>query len=72
MSPQLPTQLSTGGSRQGNLALSPGSSSPDPARPGGGGDTLADCMRFWDKGTHMTKGQWRAACRRTLNRLKNF
>ena len=26
-------------------------------------------MRFWDKGTHMSKQEWRAACRRTLNRL---
>src|SRR5512145_3165860 len=37
--------------------------------PGGGGKTLQDCMRFWDKGTHMSKQEWRAACRRTLNRL---
>jgi hypothetical protein len=29
-------------------------------------------MNFWDRGTHMSKQQWRAACRRTLNRLENL
>jgi hypothetical protein len=40
-----------------------------PSTPGGGGDTLQACMGFWDRGTHMTKVEWRAACSRTLNRL---
>ena len=70
LSPQLPTQFSTGGSTgSSNLALSPGSASPSesaPSAPGGGGKTLADCMGFWDAGTHMTKAEWRAACKRTL------
>jgi hypothetical protein len=71
LSPQLPTQFSTGGSGQSNLALSPGSSSERPSAPGGGGETLKDCMGFWEPATHMTKAEWRAACQRTLNRLKN-
>jgi hypothetical protein len=29
-------------------------------------------MNFWDRGTHMSKQQWRAACKRTLNRLDNL
>jgi hypothetical protein len=29
-------------------------------------------MGFWDKGTHMTKREWRSACQRTLNRLDNL
>lgn len=29
-------------------------------------------MGFWDRGTHMTKQQWCAACQRTLNRLDNL
>jgi hypothetical protein len=29
-------------------------------------------MNFWDRGTHMSKQQWRAACRRTLNRIENL
>jgi hypothetical protein len=40
-----------------------------PSLPGGGGDTLEDCMGFWDRATHMTKSEWRAACQRTLHRL---
>jgi hypothetical protein len=43
-----------------------------PSQPGGGGKSLQDCMGFWDKGTHMTKQEWRAACQRTLNRLDNL
>ena len=40
-----------------------------PILPGGGGGTLEDCMAFWDRATHMTKNEWRAACKRTIHRL---
>lgn len=70
---QLPTAISGGGEPPANsMALSPGgtlTSSPteaEPSRPGGGGKSLADCMRFWEPATHMTKVQWRAACLRTM------
>ena len=70
LSPQQSPQFSSGGSpSQSNLALSPGTRSPSetaPSAPGGGGKTLADCMGFWEKATHMTKAEWRAACQRTL------
>lgn len=59
--PPLPEQFSTGGSSGVNLALSPGQSSP-----GGGGKSLAACMGFWDRATHMSKTEWRAACLRTM------
>ena len=42
---------------------------PDRSTSGGGGNTLADCMSFWDKDTHMTKAQWRATCIRSKNAL---
>lgn len=29
-------------------------------------ETLADCMKYWDKGTHMTTDEWRATCIRQL------
>jgi hypothetical protein len=66
--------LSGGGSSRTDLFASPtaastSSSEAAPSLPGGGGETLQDCMRFWDRGTHMTKVEWRAACTRTLNRL---
>jgi hypothetical protein len=70
LSPDLPTQFSTSGAAaggSGSLALSPGSSSSTaPSTPGGGGKTLADCMGFWERETHMTKAQWRVACQRTM------
>ena len=28
---------------------------------------MADCMAVWDKGTHMTKAQWRRTCKTTLD-----
>jgi len=34
---------------------------------GGGGNTLASCMGFWQPQTHMTRGEWRDTCQRTLN-----
>jgi hypothetical protein len=69
LSSQLQTQFATGGVVQPNLALSPGSASPSesaPSAPGGGGKSLADCMGFWDRATHMTKVEWKAACLRTM------
>jgi len=71
LSPQLPTQFATGGVTQPSLALSPGGSSSSPSEsapsaPGGGGKTLTDCMGFWDRETHMTKVEWKAACLRTM------
>jgi len=72
LSPQLQTQFATGGVVQPNMALSPGASSSAspsesaPSAPGGGGKSLADCMGFWDRETHMTKTEWKAACVRTM------
>ena len=72
LSPQLPTQFATGGVTQPNLALSPSASSAAspsesaPSAPGGGGKSLADCMGFWDRETHMSKAEWKAACVRTM------
>lgn len=31
-----------------------------------------DCLSLWDKGTHMTKGEWATTCRRIQNRLTNL
>jgi hypothetical protein len=30
---------------------------------------MNECMAIWDKGTHMTKDQWRRSCRTTLQSL---
>jgi hypothetical protein len=46
-----------------------GSGSPSESaasKPGGGGKSLADCMGFWDAATHMSKVEWRAACKRSM------
>lgn len=37
------------------------------AHPGGGSETLASCMSFWEPATHMSKQEWRRTCQRTLN-----
>jgi hypothetical protein len=29
-------------------------------------------MNFWDRETHMTKAEWRAACKRTLARISTI
>jgi hypothetical protein len=34
--------------------------------------SLSECMKLWDAKTHMTQGQWRAACARVQNRLNNL
>jgi hypothetical protein len=69
MSEPWPSQFATGGGSAPSLVLSPGSSSGSesaPSKPGGGGKSLADCMGFWDAATHMSKVEWRAACKRSM------
>jgi len=39
----------------------------DPAK-----SAVADCLGLWDKGTHMTKGEWAATCNRVQGRLDNL
>jgi len=34
--------------------------------------SVADCMKLWDAKTHMTQGQWRAACARVQSRINNL
>ena len=31
-----------------------------------------DCLKLWDKGTHMTQGEWARTCRRIQNRLSTL
>lgn len=31
---------------------------------------MSECMEIWDRGTHMTKKQWRRSCQATLRSLK--
>ena len=33
---------------------------------GGGRDTLEGGIGFWDRATHMTKAEWKAACQRSI------
>ena len=43
---------------------------PVPAmRPMGPEQEYKDCISIWDKGTHMTRAEWAATCRRIQNRL---
>jgi hypothetical protein len=31
---------------------------------------VSDCMSFWEPATHMTKHEWKAACKRTMERIQ--
>ncbi len=37
-----------------------------------GTDAMTECMRLWDKGTHMTREQWARTCKRIQTRLDNL
>src|SRR5262249_21681357 len=74
LSPSVTTSTSnlTAGGSARTSSSSPSSTSPTEAAPsiaGGGGKTLQDCMGFWEPATHMTKGEWKAACLRSQHRL---
>jgi len=69
--PVTTTILTAGGAVRVDSS-SPSSTSPTEAAPsiaGGGRNSLADCMEFWDAATHMTKAEWKAACVRSMHRL---
>ena len=74
---QFSTTPLSGGSVRNDRLPSPVAPSDSPSQTsqrtaGGGGKTLQDCMGFWDRGTHMTKSEWRAACQRSAHRLDNL
>jgi hypothetical protein len=33
---------------------------------------VADCVRMWDRGTHMSKQEWSRTCARVQDRLQNL
>ena len=35
-------------------------------------EVIAECMRLWDKGTHMSKQEWANTCQRIQTRLENL
>jgi hypothetical protein len=77
LSPQTATTPLTGGSVRNDRLPTPTGPNDSPSQSaqsiaGGGGGTLQDCMGFWDRGTHMTKSEWRAACQRSIHRLENL
>ncbi len=56
----------------GGSARAGSGSESAPSAPGGGAAGIQACMGFWDAGTHMTKREWAAACRRIENRLADL
>ena len=75
--PIVTTTPSSGGTARPDALASPTPLSSSPSElaasvAGGGGHTVQDCVGFWDKGTHMTKSEWRLACERSLHRLDNL
>jgi hypothetical protein len=69
---QTPTTSSGVGTRTTGSSGVGGTGSPSEgvqSAPGGGGNTLQDCMNFWDSGTHMSKAEWRTACQRVQRRI---
>jgi hypothetical protein len=77
LSPQTTTTPLTGGTIRTDRLPSPSALSASPSESaqstaGGGGRTLEDCVKFWDRGTHMSKSEWRAACARSQHRLDNL
>ena len=53
-------------------ATAPDPNKPDPNSPQAKADRqkrLDDCIAIWDKGTHMTREQWRRTCKNSLEDL---
>lgn len=78
LSPQLTTATPvSGGTVRTDKLPSPSTLSTSPSESaqstaGGGGWGLKECMKFWDRDTHMSKSEWRGACERSAHRLDNL
>ena len=65
----------TGSNAQDRAALGSGRV-PSPATGGAGGstkknpasETVEDCLKLWDAGTHMSRAEWARSCRRVQGR----
>jgi hypothetical protein len=62
--PSAPAQAATSGS--------PTPTRSAPSSKSGVEAAIADCMKLWDKGTHMSKQEWARTCRRIQTRLDNL
>jgi hypothetical protein len=63
--PKLPQASGSGAKKDENTDSAQNS---DAAASGGrSADYLAQCLRDWDAGTHMTRQQWARTCRRVAN-----
>ena len=63
-SPQSASRPQPGGANSSAPAANP--------KKTGNDYSLAECMGLWDAGTHMSKGDWREACKRVQKRLDNL
>ena len=54
----------TPNNRSPNASITQGEATSITTRSGG--TTLQECMALWDAGTHMSKTEWKAACKRTM------
>ena len=67
------TGTPSGGSRVPSPATGgAGSSQQSTAGKNAARDELADCLKLWDAGTHMSKADWARTCRRIQGRLDDI
>jgi hypothetical protein len=62
----------SGGRPKSGGAGSSAQSTQNPTAKNELNERIADCLKLWDRGTHMSKQAWRAACQRTMNRIENM
>jgi len=63
--------------RTRNAAAAAAAAAPDPNKPDASSPEakadrqkrLDDCIAIWDKGTHMTREQWKRTCKNSLEDL---
>lgn len=58
------------GAQTGSLPSAP-KAAPAPARSAAD-NAIQECLRLWDKATHMTKQEWARTCKRVQSRLDNL
>jgi hypothetical protein len=55
-----------------DAAKEPGEATPKAAVAKSDADGLEQCLRDWDRGTHMTRQEWARTCRRVATNRAKF
>jgi hypothetical protein len=72
VAPSVPPSSAPAASTDGSSPASSGGRAQNRTGKNPAAETVESCISLWEAGTHMSKAEWNATCRRIQNRLANI